>query len=108
MASTTTPATRESKKRLKAKPKTEHKSWQTRNAARNEKQAAYAAKRAAAEAVEQSSAISETPDAATVRTVRSPKPQSYQPWKAAANTRGFGDRTRTPRKAGEARKAGSA
>jgi hypothetical protein len=49
MASTTTPATRESKKRLKAKPKTEHKSWQTRNAARNEKQAAYAAKLAAAE-----------------------------------------------------------
>jgi hypothetical protein len=42
MASTTTPAARES--RLKAKPKTEHKSWQTRNAARREKQAAYAAK----------------------------------------------------------------
>jgi len=48
MASTTTAATRESKKRLKAKPKTEHKSWQTRNAARNEKQAAYAARLAAA------------------------------------------------------------
>ena len=43
MASTTTPATRESKKRLKAKPKTEHKSWQTRNAARKEKQTAHAA-----------------------------------------------------------------
>jgi len=49
MASTTTPATRESKKRLKAKPKTEHKSWQTRNAARKEKQAAYAAKLTAGE-----------------------------------------------------------
>jgi hypothetical protein len=49
MASTTTPASRESKKRLKAKPKTEHKAWQTRNAARKEKQAAYAAKLPAAE-----------------------------------------------------------
>ena len=49
MASTTAPAVRESKKRLKAKPKTEHKSWQTRNAARKEKQAAYAAKLATAE-----------------------------------------------------------
>jgi hypothetical protein len=49
MASTTTPASRESKKRLKAKPKTEHKSWQTRNAARKEKQAEYAAKLATAE-----------------------------------------------------------
>jgi len=48
MASTTTPASRESKKRLKAKPKTEHKSWQARNAARKEKQTAYAAKQAAA------------------------------------------------------------
>jgi hypothetical protein len=43
MANTTTPS-RESRKRLKAKPKTEHKSWQTRNAARKEKQAAHAAK----------------------------------------------------------------
>jgi hypothetical protein len=49
MASTTTAASRESKKRLKPKPKTEHKSWQTRNAARKEKQAAYAAKLATAE-----------------------------------------------------------
>ena len=70
--------------------------------------AASAARKAAAEAVEQSSAVSETPDAATVRTVRPPKPQSHQPWKAAANTRGFGDRPRTPRKTGGARKAGSA
>src|SRR2546430_16138619 len=68
---------------------------------------ASAARKAAPEAVEQSSAGSETPDAATVKTVRSPKPQSHQPWKAAANTRGFGNRTRTPRKAGGARKAGS-
>ena len=44
MASTTTPSSRESRKKLKPKPKTEHKSWQTRNAARKEKQAAYAAK----------------------------------------------------------------
>ena len=49
MANTTTPAARESKKRLKAKPKTEHKSWQTRNEARKEKQAAHAAKLAASE-----------------------------------------------------------
>ena len=49
MASTTTQAARDSKKRLKAKPKTENKSWQTRNAARKEKQAAYAAKLATAE-----------------------------------------------------------
>ena len=48
MASTRTPAARESKKRLREKPKTEHKSWQTRNAARKEKQAAHAAKLAAA------------------------------------------------------------
>src|SRR5688500_13658449 len=40
----TTPKTRESRKRLKPKPKTEGKSWQTRNAARKEKQEAYAAK----------------------------------------------------------------
>ena len=42
MASTTTPKGRKSHKRLKAKPKTESKSWQTRNEARKEKQAAYA------------------------------------------------------------------
>src|SRR5205823_8746034 len=65
------------------------------------------AARKAAEAVEQSSAVSETPGAPTVSKGRSPKPQSHQPWKAAANTRGFGDRTRTRRKAGGARKAGS-
>jgi hypothetical protein len=46
-ASTTAATTRESKKRLKPKPKTEHKSWQTRNAARKDKQAAHAAKLAA-------------------------------------------------------------
>jgi hypothetical protein len=46
--STTTPTTRESHKKLKPKPKTEHKSWQTRNAARKDKQAAHAAKLAAA------------------------------------------------------------
>jgi SEC-C motif len=68
---------------------------------------ASAARKAAAEAAEQSSTASEKPDAATVRTVRSPKAQSYQPWKAAANTRGFGNHTRTPRKAGGARKVGS-
>jgi hypothetical protein len=43
-ASTTTTPTRESHKRLKPKPKTEGKAWQTRNAARKEKQAAHAAK----------------------------------------------------------------
>ena len=37
-----TQQTRESRKKLKPKPKTESKSWQTRNAARKEKQAAYA------------------------------------------------------------------
>jgi inorganic pyrophosphatase len=42
-ATTTAPKTRESHKRLKPKPKTESKSWQTRNAARKEKQAAHAA-----------------------------------------------------------------
>jgi hypothetical protein len=40
--------TRESRKKLKPKPKTESKSWQTRNLARKEKQAAHAAKLAAA------------------------------------------------------------
>jgi hypothetical protein len=35
---------RESKKKLKPKPKTESKSWQTRNAARKDKQAAYGGK----------------------------------------------------------------
>ena len=45
MASTTTASpTRESHKKLKPKPKTEGKSWQTRNAARKEKQTAHAAK----------------------------------------------------------------
>jgi inorganic pyrophosphatase len=34
---------RESHKKLKPKPKTESKSWQTRNAARKEKQAAHTA-----------------------------------------------------------------
>jgi len=34
MASTTTPQSRESHKKLKPKPKTESKSWQTRNMAR--------------------------------------------------------------------------
>jgi len=45
--STTTPTTRESHKKLKPKPKQEHKSWQKRNAARKEKQQAHAAKLAA-------------------------------------------------------------
>ena len=44
MASTTTVPTRDSHKKLKPKPKTEQKSWQTRNAARKEKQTAHAAK----------------------------------------------------------------
>ena len=44
MASTTTPSSRESHKKLKPKPKTESKSWQTRNMARKEKQAEHAAK----------------------------------------------------------------
>ena len=44
MASTTTPQSRESHKKLKPKPKTESKSWQTRNTARKEKQMAHAAK----------------------------------------------------------------
>ena len=47
MASTTTATPRESHKKLKPKPKTENKSWQTRNAARKEKQTAHAAKLAA-------------------------------------------------------------
>ena len=47
MASTTTPKSRESRKKLKPKPKTESKSWQTRNLARKEKQAAHAAMLAA-------------------------------------------------------------
>ena len=41
-----TQQTRESHKKLKPKPKTEGKSWQTRNAARKEKQDAHAAKSA--------------------------------------------------------------
>jgi hypothetical protein len=40
---TATPKTRESHKKLKPKPKTEGKSWQTRNTARKEKQTAHAA-----------------------------------------------------------------
>ena len=47
MAGTTTPKSRESRKKLKPKPKTENKSWQTRNAARKEKQEAHAAQLAA-------------------------------------------------------------
>ena len=47
MASTTAPQSREAKKKLKPKPKTEKKSWQTRNMARKEKQTAHAAKLAA-------------------------------------------------------------
>ena len=43
MAKTTTVTSRESRKKLKPKPKTEHKSWQTRNAARKDKQTAHAA-----------------------------------------------------------------
>ena len=43
MAPSTT-QTRKSQKRLKPKPKTESKSWQTRNMARKEKQTAHAAK----------------------------------------------------------------
>ena len=38
---------RKKHEKLKPKPKTEHKSWQTRNAARKEKQTAHAAKVAA-------------------------------------------------------------
>ena len=44
MAPTTTVRSRESHKKLKPKPKTEQKSWQTRNMARKEKQTAHAAK----------------------------------------------------------------
>jgi hypothetical protein len=47
MAPTTTLQSRESQKKLKPKPKTEKKSWQTRNMARKEKQTAHAAKLAA-------------------------------------------------------------
>ncbi len=46
MAKTATPQSRESKKRLKPKPKTESESWQTRNTARKDKQAAHAAAKA--------------------------------------------------------------
>ncbi len=69
---------------------------------------ASAARKAAAEAVQQSSAVSDAPDAATVKTGRSANRENHQPWKAAANTRGFGNRARAPRKTGRARKAGSA
>ena len=44
MANTTTPPSRDSHKKLKPKPKTESKSWQTRNTARKEKQTAHAEK----------------------------------------------------------------
>jgi hypothetical protein len=44
---------------------------------------ASAARKAAAEAVQQSSPVSETPHAAIVKTVRPPKRQNHQPWKAA-------------------------
>ena len=47
MATTTAQTIRESHKKLKPKPKTDQKSWQTRNAARKEKQTAHAAKLAA-------------------------------------------------------------
>jgi inorganic pyrophosphatase len=47
MATTTTPTSRESHKKLKPKAKTESKSWQTRNSARKEKQTAHAAALAA-------------------------------------------------------------
>ena len=43
MAAAGTPKSRDSHKKLKPKPKTEGKSWQTRNAARKEKQDAHAA-----------------------------------------------------------------
>jgi len=48
MAKSTTTSTRDSHKKLKPKAKTESKSWQTRNAARKEKQEAYAAGKAEA------------------------------------------------------------
>jgi hypothetical protein len=41
-----TQTSRESRKKLQPKPKTESKSWQTRNAARKDKQAAHAEKTA--------------------------------------------------------------
>jgi len=44
MATTTTAQNRKAKKKLKPQPKTEKKSWQTRNMARKEKQTAHAAK----------------------------------------------------------------
>jgi hypothetical protein len=47
MATPTTPNSRDSHKKLKPKPKTESKSWQTRNTARKEKQTAHAEKKAA-------------------------------------------------------------
>jgi hypothetical protein len=47
MASTAAPSSRESHKKLKPKPKTESKSWQTRNLARKDKQTAHAEKLAA-------------------------------------------------------------
>jgi hypothetical protein len=47
MATTTTPKSRDSHKKLKPKPKKDSKSWQARNAARKEKQDAHAAKQGA-------------------------------------------------------------
>ena len=47
MATTTTPQSRDSHKKLKPKPKTDSKSWQTRNLSRKDKQAAHAATLAA-------------------------------------------------------------
>lgn len=44
MATTTAAPSRKSTRKLKPKPKTEGKSWQTRNAARKDKQDAHAAK----------------------------------------------------------------
>ena len=41
------PKSRDSHKKLKPKPKTENKSWQTRNMARKDKQTAHAEKAAA-------------------------------------------------------------
>src|SRR5436305_11917261 len=68
--------------------------------------AASAVRKAAAEAAAETPDAAEESNPATATTVRAPKPHTHQPWKAAANTRGFGNRTRTPRKAGGARKAG--
>ena len=47
MATSTTTTKRQSHKKMKPQPKTGKKSWQTRNEARKDKQAAHAAKLAA-------------------------------------------------------------